>query len=276
MEEYNFNKANKPFVMVSLIGGFGNNLFQIALAKRLEFQGCTVRFDVSAKKYERLEVLEFDDIGEYVGNRIASWTRFVPSLIGERASLSRFIFERVFGFQTHVDLDSYGAIPPILRRKLVLTGYWQSLESAQFLGKKSFKKRQSSSKTIAVHVRRGDMKVNIDHPLDNFFKFAVTQILQENLGEEMNILVFTDDIAYCKTELDLGFKFIASVGNSTLQDFREMAECDFLVISRSTYSWWAAFLSSGKVYCPTPWDLGKKFNNTQMIPIQWVTIETEK
>ena len=141
MGKNSFFRFNNSIVLVSLIGGFGNNLFQIALAKRLEFRGYTVRFDVSAKKRERLEVLEFDDIGEYVGNRIASWTRFVPSLIGERANLSRFIFERVFRFQTHVDLDSCGVVPPILRRKVVLTGYWQSLESAQFLGKKSIKKQ---------------------------------------------------------------------------------------------------------------------------------------
>lgn len=273
MAKKSFSRIKKPYVLVSLLGGFGNNLFQIALAKKLETSGHNVKFDVSAKKSSTLEVLEFDEIGEYVKKRIAKWTLLTPNLLGRRSNLSRLILEKVFRFDIQINLNSCADIMPIIHRKTALIGYWQSVEGAKFLDQGITKKHGISGKTIGVHVRRGDMKINIEEPLDSFYKVAVSKIVCENPEEKMNLLVFTDDVSYCETYLDLGSEFIISVGNSTLQDFRQMAQCDFLVISRSTYSWWAAFLGSGKVLCPRPWDPKNKLFDLQMIPSNWETVD---
>jgi Glycosyl transferase family 11 len=264
----NRNKVRKT-ASISLLGGFGNNLFQIALAKKLEIDGYTIEFDLSAKKCSHLELDEVPEIADFLRSRISKRSRFLPNLIGSRPRISKFIIKNLLRMEIIVDLSSNGNLPLKLPNRVFLCGYWQNIETAKFLPCPRSFKIATSKATIAIHVRRGDMQLNLDFPLDNFFRNALKQIHDSNPGTVFKIKVFTDDQQYCKKSLFLGYEFEVNEKGTTIEDFLGMLECEYLVISRSTYSWWAAYFSTGTVYCPLPWDVSGSYPDSNLILDHW-------
>ena len=271
--KFNFrNTIQSKYVYVSLIGGFGNNLFQVSLAKKIESIGYNVKFDISIKKTAHLELYKIPELQDYVQHRVAKWTRYFPSPIGPRSSLSRFFIRNILGLQPYIDLTSNGVEPKDFSKGYFLSGYWQNIDNAAFFGNLVFFERPLNENLISVHVRRGDMVSNIEVPLDGYYKRAVLKILAEHPDEKFQVNVFTDDLSYCSQNLDLGCDFEIIQGGSTLEDFIGMISSEYLVISRSTFSWWAGYFSSGFIYYPVPWSLDQQFSNIDVIPPNWVGV----
>jgi len=263
---------HKNRIYISILGGFGNNLFQVALARRLESLGYEVKFDISAKKRAKLELLEIPSLSSYVEARIANWTRFIPNPIGKNARLSKFIIENIFALKLFISLQSNGSEPEVFQNGLFLTGYWQNLNNASYLQLAEMPIRQVSSGMIAVHVRRGDMIVNFLHPLDRYYRDAVNEIRGLQSGVTPYVKVFTDDATYCSKELNLGCDFKVVEGGTTISDFLEMISSEYLIISRSTFSLWAGYFSNGTVYCPSPWEVGSQEYDRCIFPSEWIRI----
>ena len=116
--------------------------------------------------------------------------------------------------------------------------------------------------TTAVHVRRGDYLgleevVNIC-PL-HYFTVAMDHMRSTHPGT--HFFVFSDDINWCNENLaePEDVTVVAPLANTTsiqseMADFNLMRACDSFIISNSSFSWWAAYLSqSTDVICPTRW-----------------------
>jgi len=116
--------------------------------------------------------------------------------------------------------------------------------------------------TTAVHVRRGDYlgleeTVNIC-PL-HYFTIAMNHMRTTHSGT--HFLVFSDDINWCHEQFGEyeDVTVVVPPANATsvqaeMADFNLMRACDSFIISNSTYSWWAAYLSqSTDVICPARW-----------------------
>jgi len=254
---------------VSLIGGFGNNLFQIAAAASLEKIGYKVKFDLSnAKKFE-LELLKIPDLSDFVKDRIAWFTILLPSPIGRNAFVGRSLIQKLLGYSLIIDLNSNGVVPDTSRKSIFVTGYWQNLISAYMFPKFSFFERPIKNGKIAIHVRRGDMKVNVEKPMDDYFRKCIKIILSRNPQNSFQVFVYTDDPMYCRNTLDLGVRFTLIEESSAIDDFIGMVESEYIIISRSTFSWWAAFVSKGYVFCPDPWDRDKPGIEDSVFPNKW-------
>ena len=119
--------------------------------------------------------------------------------------------------------------------------------------------------TTAVHVRRGDYLgleevVNIC-PL-HYFSIAMDHM--RSMHPDTHFLVFSDDVNWCNEKLAESddVTVVTPPANATsiqsdMADFHLMRACDSFIISNSTYSWWAAYLSqSTDVICPTSWFKG--------------------
>jgi glycosyltransferase involved in cell wall biosynthesis len=127
--------------------------------------------------------------------------------------------------------------------------------------------------TTAVHVRRGDYKKFPEHH----------PMLSKNYYEQLanntdcdQIYVFSDDIDWCKTNL----KFKVPVQYIKDEDYNElylMASCRNIIISNSSFGWWAAYLhrmQDAKIFVPKNWYgpaiLSKnEFNLKDLIPNNW-------
>jgi hypothetical protein len=86
-----------------------------------------------------------------------------------------------------------------------------------------------------------------------YYYRAITYIQVERNVE--NILVFSDDISWCKRSLQgEGFIFIEG-----LEDWKELylqSLCNYNIIANSSFSWWGAYLNENEnkiVVAPKVW-----------------------
>ena len=146
---------------------------------------------------------------------------------------------------------SYSEIP--LQDGLMLDGYFQC--SKYFAEYKEDIKNlfvlpevpAPEKGTVGVHFRRGDYLGMTDiHPVssDEWYIKAI-----ESMGLQ-NVIACTEpaDIPYVE-----GCGYKVNKG-SDLEDIVLLSKCDALVMSNSSYSWWAAFLGNHKkVIAPKQW-----------------------
>jgi hypothetical protein len=69
-------------------------------------------------------------------------------------------------------------------------------------------------------------------------------------------LIFSDDIEWCKSNLDFIKNKIFISGNLDYQDLYLMSMCNHNIISNSSFSWWGAWLNNHKnkkVIYPSRW-----------------------
>lgn len=146
----------------------------------------------------------------------------------------------------------------------------------------------------AVHIRRGDYATNpsgtlTSLPIDYYLK-AINEL------EPGSVVVFSDDIAWCRKEFPWAELYYEGVPRSAEQaksyktepvfdwiDLFLMARCanqGSMVISNSTYSWWGGFLAEDcqRICYPSRWygdELSSYIDFRSMIPSdpKWVEIE---
>jgi len=94
-------------------------------------------------------------------------------------------------------------------------------------------------------------------------------------GYAIETEVVTNDPDWCRQHLDLGESFRVLPTGSALQDMQALAASDFLVISRSTFSWWAAAISDARVVVPDPWFPGmSQAEGGDLVPEAWLPCAT--
>lgn len=127
----------------------------------------------------------------------------------------------------------------------------------------------NSSFRVAIHVRRGDYVNNpfyVDLTKTDYYQKAM------EMFPNCKFVVFSDDITWCKTNpLFESCEF--SEGQSEIEDMNSMASCMGIIIANSSFSWWAAYLSSdAKVIAPKVdnWYTDKK--ERTVCPKEWVRI----
>ena len=271
---YKKNRS-RNLAVISIISGFGNNLFQLSAAHDMEKRGFRVMFDVSNVKKRHLEMCEIPEIYEYVNPRILKISRYLPSIIGKHSRFLRFPLKYIFRVTLWIDLTSFGELPVRTRQNYLVTGFWQRLSIAKCLPEISYFQRTTVPRKVALHVRRGDMLSNVLRPMDEYFKACILRIMKENQGVDLSYCVYTDDLDYCLNNLDIGVAFEVILGGSTLDDFVGLIEAEYLVLSRSSYSWWAGFFSKGHVYAPSPWNPASCQNERLIYPENWLILNCD-
>jgi hypothetical protein len=132
---------------------------------------------------------------------------------------------------------------------------------------------------VTVHIRRGD---NI---LDNG-KFApvLTKEYYENIfsklrNSETMFLVVSDDQNWCREFLSAEDVFVSELAEKNtsilpqILDFYQLSFGDKIIISASTFSWWAAWLSeASEIYAPDRWygTEYKNHNEEGIRPEEWI------
>lgn len=292
--------------IIKYTGGLGNQMFQYAFQYVLEKKGFEVKADTSLylKPHFRAGVdmsHGYFAVADVFGLNIVSATSKEINKLGTSANT---VFERImkkfFRKPTHVvEYDSkYNPDNLTDQRDLYLDGYfqnpeyWKGYESEiknQFVFKleyneksKSFSKELSSmkGKTCAIHVRRGDY---LNHPTlfvcdKKYFENAISKML-EMCPQIEKFVIFSDDIEWCKTNLDTHGKEKLFVdwnrGKESWQDIALMTECSNNIIPNSSFSFWGAYLNKNnesKVICPEIWSTeGAK----DMIPDDWTTVSVK-
>jgi len=91
-------------------------------------------------------------------------------------------------------------------------------------------------------------------------------------GDAVETEVVTDGPEWCKRNLDFGRAYRGPTHVTALEDMRSLAASDFIVISRSTFSWWAAAISDATVIAPDPWfPEMPRGENQDLLPGTWLS-----
>lgn len=261
------------FVTVNLIGpgsfgefhnfGLGNQLFQIATT-------------LSYAKDNNLQPIFPDLNNPKYGNYKSNIFRKLDSSNYKEDQIECEYFEPHF---------NYCELP--IKKNIRLNGYFQSykyfkknihyikslfLPSDNMISKLKVNYSDTIKNSVACHIRLGDYTILQNHHLNlhktNYYTNALNKI------EYDNIVVFSDDIQTAKQidlKSDKSISFIQT--SSDIEDLYLMSLFRKIIISNSTFSWWAAWLNSIEskvIYYPDKWFGHLKKNNTQdMTPKQW-------
>lgn len=289
-------------ILVRLKGGFANQLFQYATARRLAAANNTeVLFDLSylnknSNGNYTQRKFELDQIR--MKSRIASEEELVPFQI---SGLLNKVKNKL-GLGKYLTLYETISVGPsqlkTLKGNYLLDGYWQDeryfiemrkelLDEIQpvyaFTSRgEELKKKILATNSVALHVRRGDY-VSLQHANEfhgicsvEYYKKAMEELKRIHYG--LSYFVFSDDIDWCRKELSFlpEAVFVENENEKrSSQDLFLMSLCHHQVIANSSYSWWAAWLNQKPdktVISPLNWFKDAKQDSSNLIPKNWIRI----
>lgn len=132
---------------------------------------------------------------------------------------------------------------------------------------------------IAISVRRGDYAGNPAYHLLSISYYI--HALFENFPDwqEKNIIIFSDDIPYCRVHFDCLPNVYFSENNSDIEDLCLLTQCDHWIIANSTFSWMGAILGekpNSKIVRPIHHFEGKlkqRHDTKDFYPARWIPFD---
>ncbi len=141
-----------------------------------------------------------------------------------------------------------------------------------------------TSVSVCLNIRRGDYlkgslaKIMYHNDIEYFM--AATKKMEDLAGQRLKTFVFSDDIEWCKENLQrLGnnIKIVSHeyAGNHFGAYLQLMSLCKKFIIPNSTFAWWAAWLAKApdkQVIAPARWFIDSTINTKDLCPPEWIRI----
>ncbi|MBS6396215.1 MAG: alpha-1,2-fucosyltransferase [Clostridiales bacterium] len=283
--------------IVWIDGGLGNQMFQYALALKLQSLGKEVKIDVtkyaehhSHNDFELDKVFRIscpfageDEIRRLGYRKANHWTEFLK--------------KTPFGKKSIYNNESYQFDESVfLMDERYLEGYWQSekyfmsirdkiLETYQFpefasKQQKEWAARMQSGYSISVHIRRGDY-LNYSY-LQNictldYYKRAM-QYFRDRYQGGVEFYIFTNDFPWAEEHfLEKDCHFVkGNTGTESFRDMQLMSLCKHNIIANSSFSWWGAWLNQNAdkiVIAPEKWVNRESDEKIDIIPDTWMKVK---
>lgn len=293
-------------VKIKIQAGLGNQMFQYALARGLqEKRNKEIILDLSY--YSLGGVKDGDTVRGYELDKFNIKEDFKKdfSFTPSKTTFLEKIIRRIKNESAFVFYDKY--LNP--KDGAYLIGFWQSekyfkdienIIRTEFTLKDKIEEREDSDlakqflnqilfskNSISVNVRRGDYasnpKIRNHHGLlgVEYFIDAVKYIVNEKklLKEETNVFIFSDDIGWCKENLnaleDFGRIVFIPSEISVTDSLCLISKCKHNVIANSSFSWWGAWLNNNLgriVVAPKKW-MRAKINTKDICSKDWIRLE---
>ncbi len=288
-------------IIVKLMGGLGNQMFQYAFGKTLETKFKEfISFDKSWYYQKFKDVtprifgldafnisLHFIDPKQlFFRNPQHSWFKILKQKIKGKIVCQK-ITEACF---------SFNQIKP--NGNFYLEGYWQNNEYYEGIRKiiveefhfPKFSRPEDINlqdiilgcESVAVHIRRGDYvsspKTNQYHGTCSmkYYKDAVNKILFEIPNAKF--FLFTDDPNYVKSNFGFlsDWTLVSDNRRAEVDELNLMHLCKHFIVANSSFSWWGAWLSQNPnkiVVAPKRWYKNEEANEKcKIVPQDWIRI----
>lgn len=294
-------------IIVRLIGGLGNQMFQYAAGRSLakhhntELKLDITRFNkiknITPRKYylSHMRINEIfatdDDL-----NHVTKFTFRIKK---------KFFFEiyRVFKWDPpiFVEKEPYFQFYPdffALTDNVYLEGYWQSeryfkpieneirsefvLKEKPDLPNALMAEEILKSNAVSIHIRRGDYLSNpitFDYHGVCSLEYYYTAInLIAKKISDTHFYIFSDDPKWVQQNLKLNFPHTHVTHNQESKDYMDlwlMSLCKHHIIANSSFSWWGAWLSNNKdkiVIAPKNWFNQPDIDTKDLIPDSWYQV----
>ena len=125
---------------------------------------------------------------------------------------------------------------------------------------KNFYDLIKSTESVCVSIRRGDYLSETYRKkffvCDKEFFIEGVQKIRQDIPNAV-LFIFSDEIDWVRENIDFGgIVYFESGKDPVWEKLRIMSLCKHFIISNSTFSWWAQYLSTNKnkiVYAPSSW-----------------------
>jgi hypothetical protein len=297
-------KKGKAMIIVKLIGGLGNQLFQYALGRNLALKNNTeLKLDISGfetyklykyglHNFNIIENIATDkDIYEFKPKK-AQFLSYVSNKISERVLpwyKQKYIIEPDFRFNSNILK---------IGKNAYLDGYWQSEKyftgiSSIILDEFSVKNEPdelnrellttiNSTNSVCLHIRRGDYISNRTtletHGVLGIDYYTRSLNSMKKMVNNPQIFIFSDDIPWARENLkiNLPLHFIDNNGvEKNYEDLRLMSNCKHHIIANSSFSWWGAWLCINPdkiIFAPKQWFNDRTRDDRDIVPDLWIKI----
>ena len=278
-------------IYIDLMGGLGNQLFQIFCIIAYSFEN-KIPFKIKNDKFDKVSPLD------NTSKRPTYWDNFLKNL-------SKFTYQNLINLPVYREPNfRYNKIP-YSEKDFKIFGYFQSykyfdqqydniiklisLEKQKQEIREKYARYFNGKKLISIHFRIGDYLKNTGfHPILNV-EYYISSLKylsdkEENI-EEYDILYFgeeNDDIKIKENikSIQETFPKLNFIQCSyEIEDWEQlllMSNCNHNIIANSSFSWWGAYFNSNlkKIVCyPSVW-FGNSSNNnvTDLFPENWIKI----
>lgn len=291
-------------IYVKISGGLGNQMFQFATAFA-KAKSCDTKISIDLTEinikdgkvdftYRDFELESIFNISNYfvtknksnfiVGNSIKD--KIIRKFVN-----SSFLIEKDLRYDKKIiDLSKNSYLEGYFQSELYFKEFEKEIRNQfTFKAKKNkntlkIVKDINNSKSIAIHIRRGDYISN--KSINNIHGTCSLDYYLEALKHfdlnNFQIYFFSDDIEWVKSNfLFLDQKkcnFIDwNSDKESWQDMYIMSKCENFIIANSSFSWWGAWLSTNKnkkIIAPKKWfnDHLKNEQTKDLIPASWVLV----
>jgi hypothetical protein len=288
---------------VQLVGGLGNQLFGYFAGQYLEkVLGHKVRY-LASKQSDRffanrsslgdLSVIEDNRPKGLNVQKLKVLLQRQVARLGKLLSLQIPGGKKCFGELGNFETEEIGFDPSIEHIKSggLVQGYFQTykyFDRVLEIGHPPVKLRNPSNwylamtrririeSPIIIHARRGDYAnhaTTIGVLKTDYYKNALDRI-SSGTKSTTRVWLFSDDATWAETLADALSDWPTEIINQpkdcpAAEIMMLMAQGSAIVISNSTFSWWAAKLGNiKKVVAPSPWFKSQN-EPTDLIPLSW-------
>lgn len=254
-------------IIVKIIGGLGNQMFQYAYAKALEQKGYEVKIDISAFETYKLHggyQLSFYNIDlitsmkeennkYYKNNVFLKVLRRLSFDFSRRIKEKSLLFDaKLLDVEDNTYIDGYFQSENYFKdiKEIILKQFTIKKEISSY-SKDIENQIKDSKNSCSLHIRRGDFvnntNISIHGSCDAVYYKNAMRLLEEK-EDDINYFIFSDDIDWVKRNLDVKAAIYIESKEKRLphEDIYLMSLCDHNVIANSTFSWWGAWLNQNE------------------------------
>lgn len=295
-------------LVINLIGGLGNQMFQYAFGQSLAQERKIKVFFDTKELLDRTpkEDFTYRDFELHVFEakvEIASDKLLRPFTFKVESLLERIYYKLLRKLK---NISYYKQNNPFVYEPVVwntppntyFDGYWQSEQyfhkheqlirrcftfKSPLIGKnQQLAKQMQDENSIAIHVRRGDyvnnQHINGVHGTCSpaYYQAAVNLIANQITGPKLYLFSDEPDWVAQNMLFDYPVTYIShNKGANSFEDMRLMSLCKHNIIANSSFSWWGAWLNANPtkiVVAPRQWMQSLDVSNYDLIPKGWICL----
>ena len=284
-------------ISLHLMGGLGNQLFQYATLKSLMLEnkqnGVIELSGISGLKKRNHNIYALDKfnidkniIVKQKEKKIRLFINYIIYIfyclflqnkkIGKKFIKNIQIYINKIG--CYCIPDGYLKIKKIRNKKNYLFGYFQSINYFEKYSKeirndlkvispileqnKEILHEIENTNSVCVHIRRGDY-VGTNYDVCTIKYYLEAMKYMKSKVPNCEFYIFSNDIKWSKENIKYENVKYVDNKNPGYEELRLMYSCKHFIMSNSSFSWWAQFLSDNDkkiVVAPSKWLKGKNNN----------------
>ncbi len=285
-------------IIVELMGGLGNQLFQYAMGRSISLKN-KARFRIDLSFFENYEWHEYSLEPFNIKAAIATKEQ-CEALKKRHNSIANKVLRNTIN-KGHVFVKEKSILYNAAYKKITdpayLHGYWQC--ERYFRDYTDVLRRDlqinippspanavileeiGKSNAVSLHIRRGNyVTVPLFNSILGTCSLEYYARGMEHISKRVSnpvFYVFSDDISWAKENLKGNYSFVFVDINDAKHDYEDlrlMQNCKHHIIANSTFSWWGAWLNPSTdkiVIAPAKWFADPEKNKTAayLVPGNW-------